>query len=219
MNIFKKIAISIQAGTEDLVGKLENHEAVAESMIEEMGKALALAKVQLNRIGSDRSLTEKKLIEIDKQVLLWKDRARRVAVTDESKAMECVWRIKLLQDENVRLKESLSELTGTELKLQQNINSLEDRLREIKRRKNSLLCRQSCSDALSLAEKFDSNSHDEISHTLERWESAIMVNEYLNGETVHCDELKQSCEKEEQAAALKNMLDEIMNEQTNESKS
>jgi hypothetical protein len=44
-----------------------------------------------------------------------------------------------------------------------------------------------------------------------------MVSEYMNGETVHCDELKRSCEQEEQAAALKSMLDEIIHEQAIES--
>jgi phage shock protein A len=177
-----------------------------------MEKAIAQAKVQFNQIQTDHSRTEKKIAEMNSQISLWKDRARRIAATDESKALECVRRIKGLQDETTRLKEAVSELTATEFKLEQNIFMLEERLREIKRRKNSLLCRQSCTDALHAADKAENRSVDEISRTFNSWESAIMVNEYISGEKVSCDELNRECEQEEQAAELKCMLDDIINE-------
>jgi hypothetical protein len=103
------------------------------------------------------------------------------------------------------------ELVDSERKMQSNLDGLERTLSELRRKKNSLSCRQRCVDALKAADAFHDNPAADIEDTFARWESDVMTKEMV-GERYQepTDQLKEDFEKEEQEKNLKAMLDQLV---------
>jgi len=219
MKIFKKLAVSIQANAENIAGKLENHEAVAQSMIADMEKSVAHARVHFMKVQTDRKKVESKLLHITKDLALWKTRARQVSTIDKNRAIECVKRVKNCQGDIARLENDKKELYITEKKLQSNLAVLGQKLAEIKRKKHSLSCRQSCVDALGSSKKVENLHGDDLIETFERWETDVMVHESVLGDHVEDqDELNEQFQEQEDNEELHLMLDEILSEQNDDKK-
>ncbi|NLE01182.1 MAG: hypothetical protein GX640_15040 [Fibrobacter sp.] len=89
MNFFRKLKLTLNANLEGLVDKIENHEAVAESLIREVKKKAAKLRIELNRIRSDSSRLNSRIGELCKDEQLWRERASKTYSTDRPKALEC----------------------------------------------------------------------------------------------------------------------------------
>jgi phage shock protein A len=213
MKVFKKLAISIQAGAEELVGRLENHEAVAQSMIADMERAVARAKVQFTRIQADRQHTGNRIGELRDQEKQWIDRAKRVSSQDEARALECIRRLKQVRDDIERVTNDEHELTESEHKLKQNLESLERTFGDLRRKKNSLSCRQSCVDAIRTANILGDNPTSDIEETFSRWKCDVMTKEILSERHIEAsDSLQEDFEKQEENEKLKELLYNIISE-------
>ena len=66
----KRIVASINAGFESFLNKVENHEAVAESAIEEVRDSAAKVKVQQRRVGTTLARLRTRKSELDAEVEL-----------------------------------------------------------------------------------------------------------------------------------------------------
>ncbi len=210
MKAFKRLAVSIQAHTEELVGKIENHEAVADSMIREMERARARARIHFTRVQADRVRLDGKLSDLRNQESQWMDRAGRVHSMDEKRALECARRVKATREEITRTESDREEVWNTEEKLSADLERLERSLAEIRQRKNSLACRQECADAVSAMDKTGGAGTYDVSEAFSRWESRILEKELLSDRTDDApDTLEKEFEAEEEEKELRSLLGEI----------
>lgn len=210
MKTIKRLAVSIQAHTEELVGRIENHEAVADSMIREMERSRARARIHFTRVQADRARLDKKLSDLKNRESQWVDRAGRVHTMDDKRALECARRVKTTREEIARTEEDRDQVWKTEEKLSADIECLERKLAEIKQRKNSLACRQECADAVSAMEKTGGTALYDASEAFSRWESRIMEKEILSDRGVEApDSLDKEFTNEEEEEELRTLLGEI----------
>ena len=66
MSIIKRISTSVMATIDELVGEIENHDALIKAAIDEQKKKIATAKVQLGKIRAN----EQNQVVALKQVLM-----------------------------------------------------------------------------------------------------------------------------------------------------
>ena len=94
MNRFRRWSVSIRTRLDDVIGQIENHEAVVDEVIRDVHRAAARARVQLRRVQRDGSQLRAS-IERDRQAAEeWRNRAATLGAEEESRAIECLRRAK-----------------------------------------------------------------------------------------------------------------------------
>jgi phage shock protein A len=88
----KRLVATVSAGFEDFVAKVENHEAVADCIIDEVRQAAARVRVQHARARSRILRLEREGDELIAERSRWNGRAVSLAASDETRALECVRR-------------------------------------------------------------------------------------------------------------------------------
>lgn len=109
MNIFKRVFTSVSASMDDVVNKVENHDAIVESMIKQSRQAAANTRVRLARVQSDGKLLDSQLVKLQQQSKAWQSRAIESAATDENKALHCLKRKKQIDLDLERLDNTITE--------------------------------------------------------------------------------------------------------------
>ncbi len=92
MNIFRRITATVSGSIEQAATQLENHDAIVEVALRQTRAAAAKAKVRLTRVQRDGKRLADKLAEHERMISVWETRARKVADSDEAKALECISR-------------------------------------------------------------------------------------------------------------------------------
>ena len=207
----KRIIASASAVFERFVDQVENHEAVAESVIREVTASAARLKVQRQRL----------LIEIERlhaeresqsgEQAKWRERAAGLASSDEARALECVRRMHRAE---ARVKE-LAAQAGSQQQLADQLAAdladVEARLRDLRVRKTSLAARDARSRAL-----IEPAAPTDTGALFDRWEARVVEAEYgaPTTETLRtADAFEQTFTEEETDAALRSALDEIVKEE------
>lgn len=213
MNKVKRIAASISSSFDWLIGQVENHEALVDAAIADVNHSGAKAKAQLSRVVADGKSMRKRLVELKDAEEQWRERAKKAAAEDEAKALECVRRLKKVQNEAAQLEEQEREHAKMEKQLRVDLSGIEERLGQLKRQRNLMRTRQTRAEALKSLRSGDSELITEIDDIFERWESK--VNEYeslacCNGESV--DPLEEEFVHEEEAKDLRAALSDLLNE-------
>lgn len=211
MKAFKRLAVTIQSRTEELIGSLENHQAVAESMIQQMKQAAAKARIHFARVQADRQRLERRLRELHDAELRWVERARRVSSTDETRALACVRRLKATREEIARVESEREQVAKADRALAADLERLERQLAELERRKNTLACRQGCVDALTAVERADATNLEDLCGAFSRWETSVMEKEIMTGRHEKpVDPVENDFAAEEEERELRSMLDDII---------
>jgi phage shock protein A len=212
MRPLKKLAISMNASFDNLVNNLENHEAIANCAIEEVQTAASKISIQLNRVRKDADNLRTKLNNANKEKAAWTERAKRVYESDKDTSRECVRRMKRLEKDQVDLKTQLSETVAVERKLASDLDKVEQRLNELKRRRNLLLSRDTQAAALSNAGPDNARILSDVDQIFERWEVDVMRKEYTTGAGGEPeDDLAVQFSKEEEQEELDRELENLIN--------
>jgi len=208
MNSLKRLYISIKGQIDHAADDFENHEALATVAIKDLHAIASKTRMQLHRICKMTEQYQNQLAEKKQQESLWTARAIKAKKQDEAKALECVKRLRQTQKQITLFEQQHEESTKQEIKIQADLNAIEEQLLILKNKKEMLSARQNRSHLQSVIQDNQFNSLDNVQQVFDRWEGRIVSTEYEIPSTPE-DSLKNSFEQEEDALELKMMLDEL----------
>ncbi len=143
MSLFKRLSTTLFARIDQVVGEIENHDAVIQATLNEMRKKIAEAKVCLSQVHREKERLEQQGEELQENARRWQQRAIECAGADEEKALECVSRSRFCEQKNIRLRQAINQYVQTTEKLGQDVESSEQRLTEMKQKLTLMRARQS----------------------------------------------------------------------------
>ncbi|MCB1682654.1 MAG: PspA/IM30 family protein [Alphaproteobacteria bacterium] len=218
MNIFTRITATLTGKLDEMVAQVENHDAVVAVALKDTRAAVAKAKVRLDRVRKDGEAMRQRLQEAQRMEKLWENRAKETAAKDEQKALACLARRNQCREQTIQIQTALTRHEELEIKVRDNVQRMEQRLRDITQQQNLMRSRQSTADAMRIISKIESNTDNGIEDTFDRWEMLITETEYSLGHMSDTDALDMSFVKEENAAQLQAELAELLDAEKGEKK-
>lgn len=216
MSLFKRISATLVSRMDQVVGEIENHDAVVQATINEQRKRVAQAKVRLSQIQRDAARLNDQLQEQQTAERRWKLRALAAAKQDETKALECIRRRHHCQHQIKRLSTSLGQYQQTATKLARDINHSEERLNEMTQKHNLMRARQSSTEALNAVAQTIGDSAQQMDDAFDRWEMLITQQEMVRGESEFIDPLEQEFTLQENEEELRDELDSLLREEADD---
>lgn len=179
MRLFNRISATVLSSVDGVISKVENHEAVVDSMITDIQKSAGKARVQLKRVQKDRKVCEKQITELKSSADLWQTRALEAANQDgdknigEERALECLQRRKQCLQRIETLSQSLKGQVSQETHLVSNQKKIEERLQEVKQQRNLMRSRESVSGAMRTLKSIEGDGCGQLDDALDRWEISM----------------------------------------------
>ncbi len=208
----KRFFATAGAVFERFVDQVENHEAVAESLIREVTTCAAQLKVQGKRLDSQISrLTEDRATQ-ERVRDRWRERAVKLAREDEARALECVRRMRAAERLVQGLTRQLEEEQALRDQIARDLEKVEARLRSLRLRKVGLSARGARSKALGGRVSADPAM---VEGLFDRWEAQVVRDEYRAEEVddaPSADAFEQALDASEDEAELRAMLSEMTGE-------
>jgi len=210
MSIIKRLSATLVSRIDQVVGEIENHDAVIQASLNDMRKKLAEAKVRLSHVRRNEAQLKQQIHEQQQNAQRWRQRAIECAKCDETKALECVRRSQHCQDQIEKLALALTEYNHTAEKLARDIETSEQRLTEVKQKLTLMRARQSTSSAINTTGKLENNATQLLDETFDRWEINI-CQEDMSIETLDTiDPIEQAFITQEQQAELRIELAKLL---------
>jgi len=209
---FKRWTHGVVASIDSLIVQVENHEAQVSSSLRELEQGVGRSKVQLMRVVRDGTALEQALAEERENAIRWRERAMREE--QEARALECLRRHKRSERRLMELGKNQSEHARVELQLKRDIQTLEQRLFELRQQRNTMRTRQSRAEAFSVVQGSGDLESGEIGAIFERWETRVAETEVQSGCLLTTlDSFDDEFLDAEEIAALKLELGELRNQQ------
>ena len=210
MSRFKQWSTVFLSRVDAVVSRMENHEALVDSAIQEVRQSLARAKVQLNRVQHDRQTLEQRRDRAQGAIADWVRRAAAVASTDEDRALECLRRKHAVEHESEGLDLRLTEQVRVEQRLVADIRAVEERLTRLCHQRNLLRTRESTAAAREAMDAATSPLGEDVSEVLERWEMQVTATEIGTGLSDDGgDRFEEQFAVQEERSALRDELREL----------
>lgn len=215
MNNLKRIFVSIKSQIDHVADEFENHEALAGVAIEDLQAIASKTRLHLHRVSKMSEQYQKQLIEQQQQASLWSERAIKVRQEDEQKALQCVKRLRQVQQQIKSLEQQCQESTAQEEKIRADLELIQEQLQSLKNKKEILAARQNRTHMQETLGDSHSGSLQEVQNVFQRWEGSVVSSEFSAPEPIiDSDSFAKPFEQEEDELALKMMLDELT-EQSN----
>jgi phage shock protein A len=208
MNSLKKIFISIKSQVDQVANDFENHEALAESAIQDLQTLNSKTRLHLHRVSNMSAHYQKQLEQQQKQAQLWSERALKAKNEDEQKALQCVKRLRQTQQQITLLEQQYEESCKQKSKIRDDLNRISEQLQVLKNKKEILAARQNRANIQESLNAKDYNPILEVNNIFERWEGSVVSSEF-EAPDLESDPLAREFEQEEDELALKMMLDEL----------
>lgn len=207
MAVFRRVVTTVSSSFDWVVTQLENHEALVASAIREMQVGGRKAKSQLARVRADGVRIRTRLAELHQASTRWEERARRVALEDEGKALECLKRRNSVAKELAQLEVQELEHRKLESQLEQDLLQMESRIDELRRKKNQFAARETRQAVLKSQASDNVGLIGELDEIFERWEDKISQCEpvILSSDDFESDFVKDE-EKEQLERELQRLL-------------
>ncbi len=210
MSLFKRLRTSIYAQLDEMVGEIENHDALIKAAITEQKKKLVAAKLQLDRIRANESKLQKQIHELETKANQWSQRAIKAAEDDEQQALSCMQRHEEALAQISHLKESKQSYQNTAHKMSSDIKACESELKIMIQKHDMMRARQSTVEAKAVIVENNENTLEELATSFDRWELKLAQNE-IHLETVDpIDDFEQTYIEEEKRDELKHKLKELL---------
>ncbi len=192
-----------------MVSRIENHEALARSAIQEVRGAAARARVQLRRVRADGKQLRARIEEAQEAETSWRERAQRKASEDEAAAIECLRRAREAGRRARVLEARRVEHERLETELAADVNRIQERLSHLEEHKHVLAARESRAVALSGLDVSEVGPGP-IEDLFDRWEVQISEREVGFGRDDDPDAFEHAFSREEEDAALRAELDSLL---------
>ncbi len=210
MSIIKRLSTTLFSRLDQVVGEIENHDALAEAAIGEQRKKIAAAKLQLARLQGHERRMQEQVDQLTEEAARWQSRALKAAAEDETRALACMQRRKQLTEQVERHKAARDEYAATAARMSADVSRAENELGALSQKHALLRARQSSSEALGATGRNNVPKLDELETTFDRWELRITQEEILNDTLEPIDTLEQQYRSEEEAEALRNELQALL---------
>jgi len=213
MSLFKRLSTTFVSRIDQVVGEIENHDAVIQVTLNDMRKKVAEAKVRLNQVHREQGRLNSQIIEHQKNAQRWRQRAVNCAGHDEAKALECLSRGRHCQQmiEKLEVAQEKYELTAD--KLARDIETTEQRLAEVKQKLTLMRARQSTSSALKATSDAGNDATQLLDDTFDRWEINISQDEIVSDTNDYFDPMEREFIVREQEDELRNELATLLAEE------
>ncbi len=217
MNNLKRIFVSIKSQIDHVADEFENHEALAGVAIEDLQEIASKTRLHLHRVSKMSEQYQQQLITQQEQAHLWSERAIKAKEKDEQKALQCVKRLRQVQQQIQSLEKQCQESTAQEEKIRADIELIQDQLQSLQNKKEILAARQNRTNLQVSLATHHSGSLQDVQNVFQRWEGSVVSSEFSPSEqNIDADNFAKPFEQEEDELALKIMLDELT-EQNNSS--
>ena len=212
MNLFRRISATFSASMEDVVSRVEDHDAVVEAAIRDGRKAAAKIKVRLARVQKDGAQLEKRKQELKQQLSKWTERARKEAAVNEERAIVCIKKKKETEEKLVDINRAISGHKQVEAKLSKDFEGIQTRLADTQQRRNTMRSRQFVSEANRILEKLEGDDYSGVDEIFDRWEEQILESEVIESVGTVPDFLETEYILQEERADLELELEKIKSE-------
>ena len=209
MGLFKRITATFGASVENVVSRVEDHDAIIRSAIADSRRAAARARAQLAQVGRDGERLRAEHRQADEDITRWSARALEVAEDDETKALACIKRKQAAERRRAQLDGQLAEHRELEQRLTARISELESRVGEISRQRNAMRSRQSAAEAERIVRRIEGDGVLSTEETFERWEASLLETEMTGPPMPEVDSLEAEFVRKEEEAALRQSLDAL----------
>ena len=211
MKYIKRWTAGVFSRIDELVARVENHEALVTEALRELQQSTARAHVQLKRVREDGERLRRQLAESREQADAWQARAKRA--DDDTRAIECLRRAKRMSAHAAELGRRLTEHERIERQLGEDVRGLEGRLAKLKEQRNLMRTRQSRAEAMGVVQDSMVSLGSDIDEVFDRWEARITEAEYAGGvEGTTADAFENEYLSAEEEAQLRIELDELRRE-------
>ena len=213
MSGIKRTLRSIFYRVDQVVGEMENHDALIEAAIREQQKKLSAARLECNRIIKQSEKTRGQVRELTARRDKWQARAINEAPNDEERALACLQQRENLDEQIIRLRQMDSQYESANQKLREDIRRAETELVALKQKHQLMRARQSTADALGKFGDVGETRLDEVESSFDRWELKISQGELNANESFidsDADGLECVYVKEESQAELKIKLKALL---------
>ena len=179
MSIFKRTFTSLYASIDQMVGEIENHDALIDAAIKEQKKKIAAARVQLRRVEASEKRIDDQLAQLCINAKLWTQRAAVEAKdqANEQQALMCLQRRQKVQQKIEKLQLMKDEYRHSTDRMQQDISQCEQDLTAMTQKHQMMRARQSTSDAMQIVERDSGIGLETIENSFDRWEVKISQSE------------------------------------------
>ncbi len=215
MSIFKRLSTTLVSRIDNVVGEIENHDAVIQASLNEMRKKIAQAKVNLAQIYREEAKLKQQIEELNHKQQKWRERAISCAASDEAKALTCLQKRQHCQQESARLKQTLETYQLTSQKLAQDISDSEAHIAEKQQKHNLMRARQSSSAALNASNKSLDDYACQLDGSFDRWEVKISQSEMCHDTHSTIDPVENDFITQEQQQELRQELANLLVEENN----
>lgn len=212
MRLFKRISSAVLTSVDEVVSRVENHDAVVDSLLRELQESAAQAKVRLSRVQKDGVTMQNRLKQLQQTEQQWTDRARQVAASEESKALACLQRRKHCQEQVTGLQTALQQHTVMEQKLRDQVQQIEQRCQEVRQQRHLLQSRHAVADASRVIGSLQGAGAHDIDTAFDRWEIAIARTELMTDSPLDLgDPLESEFVRQEDEQYLRAELHNLLN--------
>lgn len=210
----KRLVASISASFDDLVSKIENHEAVAEVTLQDIRTAAAKIRTQLNITRQRLEYLHNQENTLQQDCERWQLRAVQCGEQERERALRCVQALEHCEQQKKALQQQIQENARLQEELIRHLNHVEQRLADLQLKRDSLTARSACNQVTRHAERaLPGSDPDKI---FARWEESIIADEYLTQRhyNEHSDAgLDAEFRKAEQHTRLEQRLADLMAQQ------
>lgn len=195
----KRWTTSVSTSFDWVMSQVENHDALVGAAIREMQTAGAKARVQLDRVRRDGERMKRRVGEVNELIVLWNERAIKAGAQEKEKAIECLRRKHQSEREAKTLEAQIAEHIRVESQLTADLKVIDERIGELRRKKNTLNARQYRAEALKAGQLGELGLIGEIDEIFDRWE--VKLGQY-EGSFSAADPLAEGYAAEEERSAL-----------------
>ena len=216
MSIFKRIVSTVHTSMDRTLSSIENHESVVDAALQESRQAVARAKVRLARLEKDSTQQRNQVTELATQIELWNERARSVAENDRDKALACIQRRKLCEQELEVAKVQMQEHDKIIRRARDSISDSSNRVQTLQSQRNQMRTREAAAHAGKIVHKLDGKVGDDVEAAIERWEVSVGQSELMIEDftlTDSTDDFEGSFIATEENALLESELDVLLNQE------
>ena len=177
MSLIKRSFTTLFSRIDNIVGEIENHDALIKATITEQRKKIAVAKVQLARVRSNEQQLKGQIAELALNERRWSQRAVKESATNEEKALTCLHRRQQIREKTKKLETMEKQYQQAADKMQSDINRCEDKLKAMSQKLELMRARQSSAEAINVINNVDGTSLEDIEDSFDRWEVKITQGE------------------------------------------
>ncbi len=219
MNSFKRIILSVKSQIDTAADQFENHEALASAAIGDLKKAGANSSIQLRHVKQMLQDLERKHRDLNIEAEKWESRAILVAKSDKNKALDCMKRLKDARSRGNETERQIKKYQTVEIKISDDLQRIQHKIVELKHKKTLLSARQNQNSTRSVLSQANDLEVDQVTDIFERWEDTVVADEFQYQDVaLDEDTLTSEFELQEQQLDLEMMLDELIQQDTEQSK-